>query len=104
VSKSTFKRRLHQSKYRCFTTIDKPQQQEDQIKVSHKTSKKDVQFWNNLVWINETKINLYQNDGKRRIWRREGTAHHLKHTNSSVKHGGGGVMEKGRNCSSSEAY
>ena len=37
-------------------------------------------------------MNLYQNDGKRRIWRRKGTAHDPKHTTSSVKHGGGSVM------------
>ena len=37
-------------------------------------------------------INLYQNDGKRRVWRRKGTAHDPKHTTSSVKYGGGSVM------------
>lgn len=50
------------------------------------------QFWNNIQWTDETKINLYQSDGKRRVWRRKGTAHDPKHTTSSVKHGGGSVM------------
>ncbi len=50
------------------------------------------QFWNNILWRDETKINLYQSDGKRRVWRRKGTAHDPKHTTSSVKHGGGSVM------------
>ncbi len=50
------------------------------------------QFWNNILWTDETKINLYQSDGKRRVWRRKGTAHDPKHTTSSVKHGGGSVM------------
>ncbi len=49
------------------------------------------QFWNNVLWTDETKINLYQSDGKRRVWRRKGTAHDPKHTISSVKHGGGSV-------------
>uniref|UniRef100_A0A673YSH1 Tc1-like transposase DDE domain-containing protein n=1 Tax=Salmo trutta TaxID=8032 RepID=A0A673YSH1_SALTR len=95
VSKSTINRRLHQSKYSGFTTRCKPLvslKQEDQIKVSQKTSKKPVQFWNNIHWTDETKINLYQNDGKRRVLGREGAAHDPKHTNSSVKHGGGSVM------------
>ncbi len=33
-----------------------------------------------------TRINLYQNDGKKKVCRRLGTAHEPKHTTSSVKH------------------
>ena len=45
-----------------------------------------------MLWTDETKINLYQNDGKRRVWRRKGRAHDPKQTTSSDKHGGGSVM------------
>ena len=45
-----------------------------------------------IIWTDETKFNLHQNDGKRRVGRRKGTAHDPKHTTSSVKHGGGSVM------------
>ena len=38
------------------------------------------------------KTNLYQSDGKSKVWRREGTAQDPKHTTTCVKHGGGGVM------------
>lgn len=51
-----------------------------------------MQFWKNILWTDETKINLYQYDGKRKIWRRHCTAHDPKHTTSSVKHGRGSVM------------
>ena len=64
---------------------------EGQIRVCQKPSKKPVQLWNSILWTDKTKIN-YQNDGKRREGRREGTAHDPKHTTSSVKHGGGTVM------------
>ena len=40
----------------------------------------------------KTKINLYQSDGKAKVWRKKGSAHNLKHTSSSVQHGGGSVM------------
>lgn len=36
--------------------------------------------------------NLYQNDGKKNVRRRVGTAHYPKHNTSSVKNGGGRVM------------
>ena len=52
-------------------TIGEPQKQEDQIRVAKKkTSKKTEQFWKNIPWTDETQIYFYQNDGKRREWRR----------------------------------
>ncbi|MEE6490394.1 hypothetical protein FKM82_015869 [Ascaphus truei] len=47
-----------------------------------------AEFSNSIVWTDETKINLYQNDGRKKEWRRLGIAHDPKHTTSSVKHGG----------------
>ncbi len=37
-------------------------------------------------------MNLYLSDGKAKMWRKNGTANDPKHTASSIKHGGGGVM------------
>ena len=54
--------------------------------------KKPLQFWKNILWTDENKINLYHSDGKRRVWRSKVTAHGPKHTTSSVKHGGGSVI------------
>ncbi len=96
VSKSTIKRRLHQSEYRGFTTRCKPlvslKNRKARLEFAKRPLKKPSQFWNNILWTDETKINLYQSDEKRRVWRRKGTAHDPKHTSSSVKHGGGSVM------------
>ncbi len=96
VSQSTIKRRLHQSEYRGFTTRCKPlvslKNRKARLEFAKRHLKKPSQFWNNILWTDETKINLYQSDGKRRVWRRKGTVHDPKHTTSSVKHGGGSVM------------
>ena len=38
---------------------------------------KPAQFWNNIIRPNETKMYLYQNDGKRYAWRRKGSGHNF---------------------------
>lgn len=45
---------------------------------------KPQKFWNTILWTDETKINLFQSDGKAKVWRRKGTAYDPKHTSSSV--------------------
>uniref|UniRef100_A0A8C5MJ28 Transposase n=1 Tax=Leptobrachium leishanense TaxID=445787 RepID=A0A8C5MJ28_9ANUR len=96
VSQSTIKRRLHQSEYRGFTTRCKPlvslKNRKARLEFAKQHLTKPSQFWNKILWTDETKINLYQSDGKSRVWRRKGTAHDPMHTTSSVKHGGGSVM------------
>ncbi|XDV43857.1 hypothetical protein PO909_012255 [Leuciscus waleckii] len=93
LSKSTIKRRLHKNKYRGFTTRCKPfisiKNRKARLDFAKKHLKKPDQFWKSILWTDETKINLFQSDGKRRVWRRKGTAHDPKHTTSSVKHGDG---------------
>ncbi len=84
MSQSTIKRRLHKSKYRGFNTSCI----QGQIRLPKKHLKKPDHVWKSILWTAEIKINLYQNDGKKKVWRRLGTAHDPKHTTSSVKHGG----------------
>ena len=62
------------------------------MKFAKKYRDEPQKFWNTILWSDETKINLYQSDGKAKVWRKKGTAYDPKHTSSSVKHGGGNVM------------
>ncbi|KAK3515048.1 hypothetical protein QTP70_004035 [Hemibagrus guttatus] len=47
---------------------------------------------NKTLWSDETKIELFGLNGKRHVWRKPGTAHHLANTIPTVKHGGGSMM------------
>ncbi|KAK3542723.1 hypothetical protein QTP70_000093 [Hemibagrus guttatus] len=47
---------------------------------------------NKILWPNETKIELFGLNGKRHVWRKPGTAHHLANTIPTMKHGGGSIM------------
>lgn len=83
LSKSTIKRRLHENKYRGFTARCKPlislKNRKARLDFAKKHLKKPAQFWKNILWTDETKINLYQNDGKKKVWRMRGTAHDPNH-------------------------
>ncbi|KAG2458785.1 TCB1 transposase, partial [Polypterus senegalus] len=97
ISKSTIKRRLYVSKYRGCTARCKPlislKNRKARLDFAKEHLTKPAQFWKNILWTDETKINLYQNDGKKKVWRRHGPPHYPKHTTSSVKHSGGSVMD-----------
>lgn len=48
--------------------------------------------WRNVLWSDETKINLFGMDGKQFVRRPKGEAYNSRYTKPTVKHGGGSVM------------
>ncbi|GFV47451.1 transposable element Tcb2 transposase [Trichonephila clavipes] len=50
------------------------------------------QFWNEVIFSDESKFNIFGSDGRRMVWRKPNTSHHPKHTTPTVKHEGGSVM------------
>ncbi len=53
---------------------------------------KDLDYWNHVLWSDETKINLFGSDGAKRVWRQPGEEYKDKCVLATVKHGGGSVM------------
>lgn len=53
---------------------------------------KPMTFWDNVLWSDESKINLFGGDGNRRVWRKPNEALKIKNITLTVKHGGGNIM------------
>ncbi len=53
---------------------------------------KDMDYWNHILWSEETKINLFGSDGVKRVWQQQGKEYKEKCVLPTVKHGGGSVM------------
>ena len=58
----------------------------EKIRLYRKTFQKPAQLCNNILWTDETKINLYKNDCKKRVWRSKRNGSRYKATTLSVKH------------------
>ncbi len=54
---------------------------------------KHMDYWNHVLWSDETKIHLFGSDGVKRVWQQPGEE---KCVLPTVKHGGGSVMVWGR--------
>uniref|UniRef100_A0AAZ3RCA0 Transposase n=1 Tax=Oncorhynchus tshawytscha TaxID=74940 RepID=A0AAZ3RCA0_ONCTS len=53
---------------------------------------KDRTFWRNVLWSDETKIELFGHNDHRYVWRKKGEACKKKNTIPTLKHGGGSIM------------
>uniref|UniRef100_A0AAR2LWB2 Tc1-like transposase DDE domain-containing protein n=1 Tax=Pygocentrus nattereri TaxID=42514 RepID=A0AAR2LWB2_PYGNA len=47
--------------------------------------------WENILWSDETKIELFGKNPTRRFWRKKNAELHPKNTKPTVKHGGGNI-------------
>ncbi len=48
--------------------------------------------WVKVLWLDETKIQLFGISSTRHVWRRRNAAYDLRNTIPTVKHGGGNIM------------
>ncbi len=53
---------------------------------------KDMDYWNHVLWYDETKIKVFGSDGVKRVWWQPGEEYKDKCVLPTVKHGGGSVM------------
>ncbi len=89
VSTQTIRRTLHQ--------IVRPRRK-PLLKMMHTTSfaedkqTKDMDYWNYVLWSDETKINLFGSEGVKRVWWQPGEEYKDKCVLPTVKHGGESVM------------
>ena len=51
-----------------------------------------IDNWKNVVWSDESRFTLYQNDGKIRVQRLQEEKYKVSCLVPTVKHGGGGIM------------
>ncbi len=53
---------------------------------------KSMNYWNHVLWSDESKLNLFDSDGIQHVWRRPGEEYHENCALPTVKHGGGSIM------------
>ncbi len=96
VSAQSIRRALHQIGLHSCCPRMKPL-----LKMMHKKAckqfaedkqNKDMDYWNHVLWPDETKINLFGSDGVKCVWRQPGEEYKDKSVLPTVKHGGGSVM------------
>ncbi|GFY00469.1 transposable element Tcb1 transposase [Trichonephila clavipes] len=54
--------------------------------------KPDKNFWNSVIFSDESKFNIHGSDGHQNVWRKVNAALELKNMRGTVKHGGGSIM------------
>ena len=66
--------------------------QAKRLKFAKEYVSKDNTFWEQVIFSDESKFNIFGSDGPRYVWRKPNTEMNTKNLRPTVKHGGGSVM------------
>ncbi|KAK3561446.1 hypothetical protein QTP86_002827 [Hemibagrus guttatus] len=96
VTKATISNTLrHQGLKSCSARrvpLLKPVHVQARLKFAREHLDDPEEDWENVIWSDETKIELFDKNSTCRVWRRKNAELHPKNTIPTVKHGGGNIM------------
>lgn len=96
ISAVTIRRNLHQIGINSRVSAPKPllteAQREKRLSWCIERQDWSVRQWKTVIWSDESRFTLFQNDGPVRVWQKDGTRYNIENLTPTVKHGGGGVM------------
>lgn len=96
VTPKTVRNYLHKNEIRARAPRHKPYISEinrnKRLQFAKEYLNKSQEFWNSVIFSDESKFNLFGSDGKKCVWRKKNTALDRKNMKATVKHGGGHVM------------
>ncbi len=70
----------------------KPRHKKARLEFARAHADKDEDYWDSILWSDETKINVFRTDGFKTVWRRKGEEYKEKCMVPKVKRGGGSVL------------
>ncbi|KAJ4939948.1 hypothetical protein JOQ06_029383 [Pogonophryne albipinna] len=96
VTKATISNTLHRQGLKSCSArrvpLLKPVHVQARLKFAREHLDDPEEDWENVIWSDETKIELFGKNSTRRVWRRKNAELHPKNTIPTVKHGGGNIM------------
>jgi transposase len=96
VSLSTVSNVLHRADLRGRrprkTPLLKPIHLKTRLKFARDHVEKPLSYWSNVLWTDETKIELFGLNETKHVFRKKGERNNPKNTVPTVKHGGGSIM------------
>ena len=95
ISEQTVRRRLHEAGFKGRVArnkryVDKTNRMK-RIQYAKKYREHPLCFWDQVLWTDESKFNLFGSDGRIMVWRTSQEAFNPRCTVPIVKHGGGNV-------------
>lgn len=93
---NTIRRVLKRKGYHSRTARKKPfiseKNRRKRLEFARSHEKYGNEFWSKVIFSDESKFNIYNNDGRTKVWRKPNTALEKSNMVGTVKHGGGNIL------------